>query len=188
MSTIPTDIEIRSSTSKGIKIILALSIFVVGGTALIVQPNLFTLPFEFTLDTWIVRVVGIATVLFFGAGLVFVGLLLYRNRASRLHIGNQGITDQTSLSSVGFIDWRDLTSVERIKLSGAQAAILLKVANPEEYIGKAQNKLAKTVLERNMKAYGTPLVVNASFLRISSTQLYALLKAELNKHRHFITE
>lgn len=190
MSTIPTDISIKSSLFKVLRLIAVLFLFMIAGVFLMVNPSpvASSMSFESQSSEWAVQAVGLCAVLFFGGGLLIVGLLLLRSGSMQLDLDDHGIHDQTSLSSLGFIEWRDLLAVEEINLSGAQRAILLKVSNPEAYVDKATGKWSKYIVNRNMKAYGTPLVIHASFLKISSTQLYSLLKAELNKHRHFITE
>ncbi|KRN88351.1 STM3941 family protein [Ligilactobacillus ceti] len=127
------------------------------------------------------KIVGIGGLVFFG----YIYLHLLRSFFAEnlgLFITEEGIYDNTSTLSIGFIKWNDIMSIQKVRvILTDQKFISIAVKNPLEYISTEKNFIAKWFMKINMKFYGTPVIINSNFLKIDLEGLEYLLKESLNE-------
>ena len=128
-----------------------------------------------------VRIAGIAAVLFFGLCAVFISKKLFDKKVG-LRIDEKGITDNSSATSVGLIDWADIQNIQTIKIASTKM-LLVMTDKPEKYIDRTKNALSKHAMKANLKYYGTPLSVIPNSLKIKFDDLENLLINELRKRK-----
>lgn len=161
-------INIPLSKKKIVLLILGSILFVVAGIWMFV----FQADQQTRFNPLFIKIVGIAAVVFFGAtGLVGIQKLF--DTQMGLIIDRNGITDNSSGVSVGFIDWADVRALRTSQVMSTKF-ILIEVAAPEKYIGKATNFKAK-LLRQNLNMYGTPLCIASNTLDFSFSNLESLL-------------
>jgi hypothetical protein len=168
-------IEIPISKIK-ISILLAGTIlFVIFGVLFILTPDTFvTILFR---NPQTIRLTGIASVLFFGAVGIY-GFKKLFDKSMGLIIDDNGITDNTNASSVGLIDWSDITEI-KIEQVMSTKFLLIYTINPDKYLDRAKGFKLK-LLKLNMNKYGTPLSIISNTLRFNFDDLERLIK---NKHK-----
>ncbi len=94
-----------------------------------------------------------------------------------LVVDNNGITDHTNITSVGFIPWNDITSFELVKGSFQHQLIVVKVKNPDFYI-YANPKLSAS-RQMQLSQFGSPILVTATTLEYDPQQLLSILTERL---------
>ena len=126
------------------------------------------------------KVVGAITVLFFGAtGLFGVSKLLTNNIG--LAIGRDGIVDNSNGSSIGLVEWGDITEINTQQVMSTKF-LLIHVVDPEKYISKAKNAMVSRLMKSNMKMYGTPISITSNTLKIDFSKLEELVRSEFTKY------
>ena len=128
----------------------------------------------------LIRIIGIASILFFGLAL-FYSVPKYLDKNPGLIFTSKGIIDNSNGTSIGLIEWCDITDIKIIEI-WKNKSILLQTNNPEKYIKKATKRQVNLMLA-NHKIYGTPLSITPQTLKIDFDELYDLLLEEfyLNK-------
>ncbi len=173
------NIEIKLSRTK-ITLLIAIGIgFVLIGVPLILNPEQHTTIRYRSPE--LLRIIGIITVSFFGICLIFAIRKLFDPKKG-LIINNNGIIDNTSATSIGLIEWSDITGIATIKVSSTKI-IMVYTDKPEKYIERAKNRIAKKVMKANSKLYGSPLSIVSTSLKIKHKQLENLLLNELGKRK-----
>ncbi len=170
-------IEIPLSKVKLLLLLLASSGFVVLGVFFTFSPakfqsSLFQKPS-------IIQVIGLVSLLFFALCLVVIVKKFFDKKVG-LAIDDKGIADNTNGLSVGLIPWEDILGIRVIHVF-TQKIIMIDVKNPEDYINKAKNGLARRSMKANWKMYGSPLSIISNSLKINFDQLLKLLHLELEK-------
>lgn len=123
-----------------------------------------------------------------GVGFAFfllIGIFIFKklfDKAAGLTINDKGIIENTNGLSVRLVEWKDITDIEAINVSG-QKLILVKVKKPEKYVDKASNNAQKRLLRLNVKQYGTPIFITANSLQMRFDELFTLLTEELGKRK-----
>ena len=128
----------------------------------------------------LIKGVGIAGILFFGATLIF-GVKKMFDKTIGLTINENGIFDNTNASSVGLIKWTDITEIKTEQVASTKF-LLIYTNNPDFYLDKVKG-FKKKLMEGNNKMYGTPLSITSNTLKYSFNDLESLLKTRLNEHR-----
>jgi hypothetical protein len=168
-------IEIKISKVKIGLMTLGSAIFVGLGIWFVLNPTQFESRNKF----WIM-IVGIASIIFFGACLLFMFRKLFDNSIG-LIINENGITDNSSGTSVGLIEWNDITDIKTAEVASTKF-ILIETINPEKYIKKAKNSISKRAMKANHKMYGTPLSISSNTLQVKFDELLnTILNAFKNK-------
>jgi hypothetical protein len=126
----------------------------------------------------IVRGVAIAGLLFFGAIAVLSGRKLF-DRAPGLIVDENGITDRSNATSVGFIDWNDVTGVT-VEQVMTTRFLLIHVQNPHHYIEKA-GSFRRRLLAANFRRYGTPISITSNTLAYDTDKLARLIESNLKE-------
>jgi hypothetical protein len=130
----------------------------------------------------LIQILGVASILVFGLAL-FYTIPKYFDKSPGLIFTNKGIVDNTNGTSVGLIEWNDITEMKIIEIWKTKA-ILLLTDKPEKYITKANSSQAK-MMRANWKLYGTPLCITPQTLKIDFEDLYDMILEEyyLNKNQ-----
>lgn len=170
-------IEIPLSKLKIALLLIAAIAFAVLGILFAINPE----QWAGTKSPEFIRIMGVISTIFAGIGSIFIGRKLFDEKLG-LTIDNEGITDNTSATSVGLIDWEDIVGIERVEI--ASTKILLILTNkPDKYIERAKNGLAKRAMKSNYKMYGTPISIISSPLKMKFTELENLIVSEFNKRQ-----
>ncbi|AUP78607.1 STM3941 family protein [Flavivirga eckloniae] len=170
-------IEIELSKTKIVLLLIGAMIFVAIGLLFIVSPEKFALS-QFR-NPHVLRIIGIASAGFFGLCLVFGARKLFDSKIG-LTIDQNGINDNTNATSIGLIEWRDITGVKTVQVASTKTLMVL-TNNPEKYIDRAKNAISKRAMKANSKMYGSPLSIISSSLKIKHNDLEKLIITELQK-------
>ncbi len=171
---------IRISKSKTLLIVLITAGFVAFGVWLLTQD-------ADTIRSWrkfnspgLVYGVGIVSVGFFGMSGIFAIRKLV-DTSPGLIINRDGITDNSSGVSVGFIPWSDVVKIGEYSRHG-QKWFLVHVKDPDIYINRA-SLFPRISMRINRRLYGTPVCVWSNGLSIDYYQLHRLIFDFFNKAR-----
>lgn len=164
-------IEIPSSKTKIILMVLGCIVFVVLGIFLILKPESFISPFVRTI--LLIQITGIVTVLFFGI-LGIYGFSKLFDRKIGLEIDLDGIYDNSNAASIGLIKWDDIINIKTEQVYSAKF-LLVYIRNPKEYISREKG-FKKKLMEANYKMYGTPLSITSNTLQCNFHELEMIIK------------
>ena len=155
---------IEMSHAKTALLLLCALVFVAIGGWMILMPQ----------AAYFSVVLGIIGVVFFGAcGAVAIRKLMQKRPG--LMVNLQGVHDQSSGTSAGFVPWKDVSAVQPSFVSGQKfVSLMLHDAQKYSHSGNAlQQRLAKL----NMSLVGTPINISANTLKINFDELLALLQS-----------
>ncbi len=172
-------IEIPLSKTKIILLLFGALLFVIAGVFFIVKPNIF-LTSLFSNET-VIRIIGIVSVIFFGLCLIYIFKKLFDTKVG-LIVDEQGITDNSNATSVGLIEWQDITGIETLQIVSTKM-LMIHTNKPDKYINKAKGNLSKRALKTNYKSYGTPLSIVSTSLKIKFKDLESLILEEFHKRK-----
>jgi hypothetical protein len=122
----------------------------------------------------------------FGAVAVHIGLKKLLDKKPGLIIDEQGITDNSSGSSLGFIPWHEIVAIRRTTVMDIPM-LLIELKHPNEFIDKAKG-LIKTSLSYNHEMYGTPLAIAGNTLKCDFNTLTTLLEDSLAGSKNKINQ
>lgn len=130
-----------------------------------------------SMESVLVLVLGLASILFFGAiGLVVIRKLF--DSRPGLVINEQGLMDNSGGLSAGQILWQDIEDISVLQIQ-RQRLILVLVNNPQDYIDRQSNSWKRKLMAMNHRQYGTPISISANGLKISFDELLEILKHHL---------
>jgi hypothetical protein len=160
-------IEIPLSKTKTLLTICGALLFVIAGF------YLFTIAGQQTrYYPIVVKIVSLVAILFFGAaGAVCIKKLFDKNIG--LMIDENGIFDNTNASSIGLIEWNDITDIRTEKVQSTKF-FLIYIKNPEKYLNKA-NVVKRKLMKGNNKMYGTPLSITSNSLKCKFSYLEKII-------------
>jgi hypothetical protein len=167
-------IEIPLSKTKISLLVFGSIAFVIFGILFIINPDTFISPIF--RNPQILRLTGIAAVLFFGATGIY-GLRKLFDKKVGLIVDEIGITDYTNASSVGLIDWVDITEIETEEVMSTKI-LLIFTLNPDKYLNRV-NGFKRKLMQGNMKMYGTPLAITSNTVNYNFDALEKLIKNRL---------
>ena len=172
-------IEIPLSKKKMMLTFLGACVFVILGILFVLNPEKYTS--IIIRNHNIILVSGISSILFFG----LVAISIFRKLSDKnagLIINSEGINDNSSGVSAGFIPWSD---IEEIKISQVvnQKFLMLIVNNPEDYLNKIKNPLKRNAMKMNLKSYGSPISISSNALQTNFEDLEKLLVEEMKKYK-----
>ncbi len=131
--------------------------------------NIFSLFFQIPFFYVVLKIILCIGVVFFGYGFVY---LLKRMKQGKniLIVDENGITDNSSAISFGFIPWEDINDIKIVSMLNNDL-IELSLNNEQEYIDKLPS------LKRHMIAANKKLGYNAACITLNSTGIspYSLL-------------
>jgi len=106
--------------------------------------------------------------------LIFIFKKFFDTKAGII-INRNGIYDNSSGVSAGFIPWGDISNISTMEIS-KQKLIMIEVINPEVYINRQTNFIAKKASAINHKMYGSPINISANSLQYKFDDLYYTLR------------
>lgn len=161
------EIIIPLSKTKLVKYFIGSLLFVAAGLLFILKSELFIK----SNDPAVIKIIGYASVIFFGACAVLIGGKLFDKKPG-LVIDGEGITDNSSGVSAGKILWKDVKDISAQEVM-SQKFIMLKMKNPEFYLQREKNPIKKRMMELNYRLYQTPVNISANGLKIGFDKLYS---------------
>lgn len=177
------EIEIPLSKNKLFLGIAASLLFVVLGGWFLVDTQYFqNHPMRFLRNPLVPQIVGVVSILFFGITGIY-GIKKVLDKKMGVVIDQYGITDHSSGTSVGLIEWADITSIDVHTIMSTKF-LLLHVKDSEKYIEKARNKIQASLMRTNMKTYRTPLSVNSNTLKCNFETLENEVRSAFEKHKN----
>lgn len=170
-------IEIPLSKIKIALLLIGAVIFVVLGVFFILRPEQFaSVRFR---NAELIRWAGVAATAFFGFCSVFIARKLFDTKAG-LIIDWQGITDNSNGTSVGLIEWDDITGIETFQVVSTRI-LFLHTDKPDKYIGRVKNRILKHTMKANHKKYGSPLSIISGSLNMNFDELEKLIVSEFER-------
>lgn len=128
-----------------------------------------------------VRIMGLISVAFFGVCGIFIGRKLFDKKIG-LTIDERGITDNTNATSIGLIEWEDITGIDKVEIASSKI-LIIKTDKPDKYIERAKNGISKRAMKANNKMYGSPISIISSSLKMKFNELENLIKSELKRRK-----
>ncbi len=171
-------IEIELSKRKTMLLLLGAVAFVAIGILFVTKPEGFNTPI--TRNKTLTVTLGLLSILFFGACFIY-GLIKLFDKKAGLIMDENGITDNSNATSIGFIAWEDILSIDTRQVASTRF-LLITVKNPEEYLERATG-LKRRLLEANMRYYRTPLSITSTSLKYNFDDLEQLIRSCFTKYR-----
>jgi hypothetical protein len=106
--------------------------------------------------------VGLAGLLFFGL-IAVVHLMKMAKNKPALIITDDGLFDNSSGLSAGFIKWQDIKKLNFTR-TGNQASLVIILKKPDKYIERESNFLKRAAMRINNKMSGSPVHIPLSYL------------------------
>lgn len=153
--------------------------FVIGGAWGVVEPESFT---SVRYSESMVFISGLTCVLFFGVCFVFIAKKAFSRKAG-LTINDEGIIDNSNATSVGLIEWKDITGIKSWGTGSAKVIVIL-TSEPEKYIKRSKNFISKKAMKANNRIYGSPLSIISNSLNINFLDLEKLILEQLEKQKN----
>ena len=130
----------------------------------------------------VIKGAGILAILFFGATGIYGFRKLFDKKVG-LIIDSNGITDNSNASSVGLIEWNDISEIKTQQVMSTKF-LLINVTDPEKYIGKVKSGMKARLMRTNMKMYGTPLSITSNTLKYDFEKLEQLIQTEFERNNN----
>tara|TARA_B100000809_G_C14858811_1_gene431082 strand:+ start:86 stop:634 length:549 start_codon:yes stop_codon:yes gene_type:complete len=130
----------------------------------------------------VIKGTGILATLFFGTTGIYGFRKLFDKKIG-LIIDSNGITDNSNASSVGLIEWNDISEIKTQQVMSTKF-LLINVTDPEKFIGKAKIGMKSRLMRTNMKMYGTPLSITSNTLKYDFEKLEQLIKTEFERNKN----
>jgi hypothetical protein len=170
-----TRIEIPYSKTKLIIGTFFSLLFVIGGYFMLIS-----IKHEFFLYNIFIKIFGILGILFFGVTFGY-GIIKLFARKPGLIINENGIIDNSNMSSIGLIEWKD---IREIKTQDYQSTsfLLIFLYDNDKYLNNA-NRFKRRLLNANNKKYRTPFSIVANTLDCNFNELAMVLKQRFKEYR-----
>jgi len=127
----------------------------------------------------VVKTIGIIGMIFFSLTAIYSIVKFFDNKIG-LILNKKGIIDNSNMSSIGLIEWNDITGIRTMKVKSTNF-ILIDINNPEIYILKAKNGFKAKLMQMNMNIYDTPLSIVSNTLKIEFGELERIINKEFNE-------
>jgi hypothetical protein len=164
----PLDIiEIPLSKTKMALILAGAALFVVLGVWFVNNP------YQLHRNHILIMAVGIASIVVFGVVALFIVSKLFDARPGFI-IDDDGITDNSSMFAVGFVPWEDVLGF-KIESVASQKFIMVLVNDPDGYIHRQPNALARQTASANYRMYGSPIAISTNALKTKFDEFYRLI-------------
>jgi len=100
-----------------------------------------------------------------------------------LVLDDNGVTDNSSELSAGFVPWSDVKEIGVRSLFFNKKAIIVIFKDPEEHINKYKPESYKRkVAEASLKRFYSPIQLKTNYLDIRPSQLYHVLNVKLQEY------
>ncbi|AUC15769.1 hypothetical protein BTO06_11685 [Tenacibaculum sp. SZ-18] len=170
------EIKIPLSKTKIILLMIGALAFVIVGAWGIIEPEEFA---SIRYPKNIVLLSGIVGVLFFGLCFIFISKIVF-SRKTGLIINDDGIIDNSNATSVGLIEWKDITGIKSWK-TGSTKVIVILTSEPEKYIERSKNIISKKAMKANNRIYGSPISIISNSLKINFSELEKLILEQIDR-------
>ena len=174
-------IIIQLSKKKTLVAIIGSAFFVLSGYLMVINPEKFVSSIFRNQET--IRISGIAGVVFFGICFVIIVLKLFDKKPG-LIIDQFGITNNSNATSMGLIEWDDITGIEKKQIMSTKF-LILHTNKPEKYINRAKHSISKYAMKLNFKTYGSPISIASNSLKINFDELETLITSEYESREDF---
>ena len=173
-----TEIKITLSKSKIILLLIGALLFVIVGAYSVLVPEKFA---SVRFPENVVFISGLAGILFFGLCFVFISKKVFSQKPG-LIINDEGIIDNSNATSVGLIEWEDITGM---KVTGGNSSkvLIIMTSQPEKYIDRAKNIISKKAMKINYKMFGSPLSIISNSLKIKFSELESLISEQIETRK-----
>jgi hypothetical protein len=121
-------------------------------------------------------------VLFFGI-IAIVIVRKFLDKKAGLIISKDGLTDNSSGVSAGFIPWSDIQEITVTQVMN-QRFLMIIVSNPQYYLDKVANPIKRSAMKMNYKTYGSPISISSNTLQTNFDELHKLLVIKMIENRY----
>jgi hypothetical protein len=124
---------------------------------------------------------GIAAMLFFG----YIGFFIIKKLSDKtpgLIISNEGVTDNSSAVSAGFIPWSDVVDITDFRFLH-QKFVSIDLKDPQGFIEKQDSVIKRKAMQFNQTTYGAPISISANALQCNHNKLKAMLKSQFKEYK-----
>jgi len=128
---------------------------------------------------------GVLSVVFFGLAAIYFIIKIFDNKQGLL-LDNQGITDNSSAITIGFVDWKEVHYIEIINIMG-QEMIAIHLKDENQYLLKVKNPIKKWLLKTNSQYFGGMMNISANALNASTDELYKSINKYFQKYKEIIS-
>ncbi len=171
-------ISISSNIKKQNNLIITGLFFVVASIIIFINADLYAKTPD-SVAPQIVRGLSIFSFLFF-AGIT--AYLLFRSKnEDALALNSKGIVDHTSASSIGLIEWEDITKIEPKNISSGEF-LMITVKDPEKYLKRA-SIWKKMLLKMNGAIAKTPFSITLNGLNLPPDSVTILVNENYRKFK-----
>ena len=115
-------IEIQNSRTKLAGLFIGALLFVSAGVWFALKPHDVVIPIF--REPFIIRIIGITGIVLFGTIGFFI-LKKLGDKKPAVIISQEGITDQSSVSSIGFISWANVAAINEVTIAGQNLLALM---------------------------------------------------------------
>jgi hypothetical protein len=129
----------------------------------------------------IIRVVGVASILFFALG-AFVGLKQLVKTEIALIIDAVGIRLNPKKSRAELIEWKDIQGFKEVKIMSTRI-LIINVTDSIDWLNKESNSIKRKMMQFNIDNYGSPFSIAVSGLDIGFDELNKKLKSFHMKYK-----
>jgi hypothetical protein len=114
---------------------------------------------------------------------LFVIFFIYKffDKSPGFIISNEGITDNSSMTSHGFIPWSEIAEIGEKQIV-LRSCITLLLKNQQGYIDNASSGYKRMSWNSTYKRYGVDAIITSGILKCSSTKLFVMLKTGLENY------
>lgn len=159
--------EILLSKRKTLILMIGALLFILLGAWFSLEPSRFV--GGMFRQELLIRVVGVACLLFFGFALVQAIRQFIRPKAG-LRFSADGIDIDLGNNFRGLIEWRQIAGFSETQVSG-QHLIMINLENPDAFIEKETSKFRKKIMKFSNETYGSPIAISATGLRTTHEEL-----------------
>lgn len=170
-------LEIYSSKKKSFLLLIGSLLFVALGIWVLLEADNLT-GWRASNPTFN-RGVGIASILFFGLGVIISSKRLLKSELAFI-ISSEGINVNPKKSLSDFIKWEDIKKIEEIKIQSTRI-VIIEVKNPQYWLDKETSSFRRKLMQFNLDNYNSPFNISAAGLEISSDKLIETLNTYLDK-------
>ncbi|MDY3362723.1 hypothetical protein PG623_01780 [Riemerella anatipestifer] len=173
-------VEFYSNRKKAFLLLIGSLIFVILGIDIFLNAENMT-SYRVS-NPLFLKIVGVASFLFFGLGIYVSIRQLLKNRLM-LIIDENGININPKKNE--YIRWSDIEGFSELKINSVKI-IIIQISNAEEYIRKEKNKLRKKLMKFNLENYGSPYNISVGTMNTNYNQLLEVLNENLIKHKYIV--
>ena len=180
-------IEIPSSKSKLVKLLIFSILFLIAGLWIIAtNPQISNSIF----NNGVLKIIVSSALIVMG----FVGIYFFTkklfDKMPGLILSEQGIYDNTSAFKFGLIPWTDISDVYeksiQASIASKQYFVTISLINPDKYISRETNYLKRKLLLANSKAYGSPIHISTNGLKTNHKDLLKLVTEYFRRYKQMI--